>query len=180
MRSKLLPQGKGWWKNADDPWQFLACAKELKAALKSGDPQAFMSDLPVHQDGTCNGLQHYAALGGDARGAQQVNLSVTDRPSDVYTFVAEMVQRAIERDVAKGNQYAIMLSGKIARKVVKQTVCLHFQAIEVASVLWCRFIGHDHCVPRHLYRRSRPDRASVQGLRRHATRGGVVYRCISR
>ena len=51
-------------------WQFLACCKELKAALESGDPAAFMSDLPVHQDGTCNGLQHYAALGGDTNGAR--------------------------------------------------------------------------------------------------------------
>lgn len=95
---------------------------ELRAALESPDPHAFMSALPVHQDGTCNGLQHYAALGGDAQGAQQVNLGVTDRPSDVYTFVANMVEQQILLDVEKGNKYAIMLSGKVARKIVKQTV----------------------------------------------------------
>ena len=83
-----------------------------------------MSNLPVHQDGTCNGLQHYAALGGDSRGAQQVNLDVTDKPSDVYTYVANMVQKVIDEDVKKGDKYAMMLTGKIARKVVKQTVCL--------------------------------------------------------
>lgn len=111
-----------FWRKADDPWQFLACCKELKAALDSPDPHAFMSNLAVHQDGTCNGLQHYAALGGDSRGAAQVNLSVTDRPSDVYTYVAKMVQEAMQEDIEKGNKYAIMLNGKIARKVVKQTV----------------------------------------------------------
>ena len=86
-----------------------------------------MSNLAVHQDGTCNGLQHYAALGGDSRGAQQVNLGVTDKPSDVYTYVAEMVQASIDEDVKKGDKYAQMLTGKIARKVVKQTVSLDCQ-----------------------------------------------------
>ena len=99
---------------------------ELRAALESPDPTAFESSLPVHQDGTCNGLQHYAALGGDAAGAAQVNLDVTgnDRPSDVYTFVATMVEAEIAKDKANGNEFAAELSGKIARKVVKQTVSL--------------------------------------------------------
>ena len=47
-------------------WQ--ACI-ELSAALKHpqelGGPHAFVSHLPVHQDGSCNGLQHYAALSRD-------------------------------------------------------------------------------------------------------------------
>lgn len=114
--------GRRWWQNADDPWQCLACCMELRAALESSDPLAFASSLPVHQDGTCNGLQHYAALGGDDRGAQQVNLSVTDRPSDVYTHVANMVEKVIAEDAKKDNMYAKILSGKISRKVVKQTV----------------------------------------------------------
>ena len=96
---------------------------ELTNALKSGDPEAFPSCLPIHQDGTCNGLQHYAALGGDSKGAKQVNLDVTDRPSDVYTHVAEMVEAVIKRDIEeRDDKYAKMLAGKVARKVVKQTV----------------------------------------------------------
>ena len=95
---------------------------ELRAALESGDPLSYEGALPVHQDGTCNGLQHYAALGGDAQGAQQVNLGVTDRPSDVYTHVATMVEAVLAKDAEAGNPAAIMLKGKIARKVVKQTV----------------------------------------------------------
>lgn len=81
-----------------------------------------MSTLPIHQDGTCNGLQHYAALGGDREGAAQVNLAVTDRPSDVYTYVAEMVNKIVERDAAAGHKVAQLLVDKISRKVVKQTV----------------------------------------------------------
>ena len=98
---------------------------ELRAALEHPDPTQFESDLPVHQDGTCNGLQHYAALGGDDQGAAQVNLSETDRPSDVYTYVSDMVEQSIEEDVKKGNKMAILLQGKVSRKVVKQTVSSH-------------------------------------------------------
>jgi DNA-directed RNA polymerase len=117
-----LLQGQRWWTKADDPWQCLATCMELRAALESGNPHGYMSALPVHQDGTCNGLQHYAALGGDDQGAKQVNLDITDRPSDVYTFVADMVEKQIEKDLEKGEKYAQMLAGKVSRKVVKQTV----------------------------------------------------------
>jgi DNA-directed RNA polymerase, mitochondrial len=95
---------------------------ELRAALESPNPHAYECAFPVHQDGTCNGLQHYAALGGDSRGAKQVNLSVAERPSDVYTYVANMVQNKIEEDAAKDHKYAKVVNGKITRKVVKQTV----------------------------------------------------------
>ena len=67
-------------------------------------------------------MQHYAALGGDAVGAAQVNLAAGDRPSDVYTYVANMVEKSIADDLANGNKYAQVLAGKVSRKVVKQTV----------------------------------------------------------
>lgn len=115
-------QGQRWWLGADDPWQCLAACKELKNALHSPDPHAFVSQLAIHQDGTCNGLQHYAALGGDAIGARQVNLEPGDKPSDVYTGVAELVQRDIAEEARQGQELAQHLDGKISRKVVKQTV----------------------------------------------------------
>lgn len=114
--------GHRWWLEAEDPWQCLAACKELRNALNSRDPHLFMSKLAVHQDGTCNGLQHYAALGGDAMGARQVNLEPGDRPSDIYSGVAELVQEGIADDARQGNEIARHLEGKITRKVVKQTV----------------------------------------------------------
>jgi DNA-directed RNA polymerase, mitochondrial len=95
---------------------------DLHAALSSPDPIEYESSIPVHQDGTCNGLQHYAALGGDPEGAAQVNLAPGDRPSDVYTYVANMAEKYVEEDAAKGNPQALILKGRIARKIVKQTV----------------------------------------------------------
>ena len=53
---------------------------EVRDALASGDPAAFRSRLPVQMDGSCNGLQHYAALSRDAPGAHAVNLLPVDRP----------------------------------------------------------------------------------------------------
>ncbi|KIN00408.1 hypothetical protein OIDMADRAFT_125253 [Oidiodendron maius Zn] len=114
--------GSRWWLKAEDPWQCLAACMELKNALESPEPTKFVSHLPVHQDGTCNGLQHYAALGGDAWGAQQVNLEPGDRPADVYSAVANLVKESIAADKEKGNPYAQILAGRITRKVVKQTV----------------------------------------------------------
>lgn len=115
-------QGNRWWLEAEDPWQCLAACMELTAAMESPDPTKFISHLPVHQDGTCNGLQHYAALGGDSWGARQVNLVPGDKPADVYSAVADLVIKELDEDMAHGNQMAKALHGKIKRKVVKQTV----------------------------------------------------------
>ncbi|KAI0594025.1 hypothetical protein F4775DRAFT_575392 [Biscogniauxia sp. FL1348] len=114
--------GKRWWLQAEDPWQCLAACFELKAALEAPDPSKYVSHLPVHQDGTCNGLQHYAALGGDVWGAQQVNLVPGDQPADVYSAVAELVKESIAEEVKADNFLAKAVEGKITRKVVKQTV----------------------------------------------------------
>ncbi|RAL14983.1 DNA-directed RNA polymerase [Aspergillus homomorphus CBS 101889] len=115
-------KGRRWWLTAEDPWQCLAACCELRNALQLADPTQYLSRLPIHQDGSCNGLQHYAALGGDKVGAQQVNLEPSDRPSDVYSGVAEWVKSTVSREAAAGNPTAKFLEGKITRKIVKQTV----------------------------------------------------------
>ena len=114
--------GRRWWVKAEDPWQCLACCMELKNAFDSPDPTRFVSQLPVHQDGTCNGLQHYAALGGDHAGARQVNLEPSDRPQDIYTGVAELVKEMVAKEAEQGLALASFIHGHITRKVVKRTV----------------------------------------------------------
>lgn len=115
-------EGSRWWLKAEDPWQCLGACMELKRALDSPDPRRFVSHLPIHQDGTCNGLQHYAALGGDVLGAKQVNLIPGDRPADVYSAIADMVRAEIVADANQGDEMAKLLQDHIIRKVVKQTV----------------------------------------------------------
>ncbi|KIM41950.1 hypothetical protein M413DRAFT_71072 [Hebeloma cylindrosporum] len=135
-------KGSRWWAKADDPWQCLATCMELKNALDLEDPTTYICSLPVHQDGTCNGLQHYAALGGDATGAQQVNLAAGDRPSDVYTHISLLVEKDIAVDAAAGNALAQSLQGKVTRKVVKQTV--------MTTVYGVTFIGARDQIERQL------------------------------
>lgn len=125
--------GSRWWLKAEDPWQCLAACFELKAALQLQDPTTYVSHLPVHQDGTCNGLQHYAALGGDTWGAKQVNLEPGERPADVYSAVADLVKAAIAKDAAAKNRFGEILNGKITRKVVKQTVMTNVYGVTFAG-----------------------------------------------
>jgi DNA-directed RNA polymerase len=134
--------GRRWWLKAEDPWQFLAACHELRNALLLPDPTEYVSHLPIHQDGSCNGLQHYAALGGDKVGAQQVNLEPSDRPSDVYTGVCEFVKEAIAQDAANGHELAVLLDGRVTRKIVKQTV--------MTNVYGVTFLGATRQVKRQL------------------------------
>jgi DNA-directed RNA polymerase len=126
-------KGSRWWLEAEDPWQCLSACFELAAAHELPDPTKFVSNLPVHQDGTCNGLQHYAALGGDTWGAKQVNLEPGERPADVYTAVANLVKEAIVKDAADGDTFGKILNGKITRKVVKQTVMTNVYGVTFAG-----------------------------------------------
>lgn len=114
--------GEGWWMKSEEPWQTLACCMEIANAVRSPNPEEYECGFPVHQDGSCNGLQHYAALGGDEAGARAVNLAPADRPQDVYSAVAALVEEMRARDAAAGVSSAIILENFVRRKVIKQTV----------------------------------------------------------
>ncbi|RHY35077.1 hypothetical protein DYB32_000435 [Aphanomyces invadans] len=89
-----------WWQQAEAPFLTLGVVFELARAIQSPNPEEYLSNVPVHMDGSCNGLQHYAALGRDQAGAEQVNLVKADKPQDVYTGVASRVIEQMERDAA--------------------------------------------------------------------------------
>lgn len=95
---------------------------------------------------SCNGLQHYAALGRDMEGAYQVNLGSTERPGDVYTHVAKMVIKMINEDLKDVNNpnynIASKLTDNIKRKTIKQTV--------MTSVYGVTFIGAREQIGRQL------------------------------
>ena len=69
-----------WWQQAEKPWEVLAACREVRDALATGNPAEYVSRLPVQIDGSCNGLQHYAALGRDLAGGLSVNLLPCDKP----------------------------------------------------------------------------------------------------
>lgn len=114
--------GKMWWTKSDEPWQTLAACKEIDNALQSPNVEKYVCRLPIHQDGSCNGLQHYAALGRDQIGAESVNLYPSNTPQDVYSVVATMVDEYRKIDAEAGDEVAKALEGYVTRKVIKQTV----------------------------------------------------------
>lgn len=114
--------GRMWWSSSDEPWQTLACCIEIAKVHRSPDPAKFMSGFPIHQDGSCNGLQHYAALGRDTAGAVSVNLAPSPVPQDVYSAVAALVEDSRTKDAENDVKVAKILEGFIKRKVIKQTV----------------------------------------------------------
>ncbi|CAI4221260.1 unnamed protein product [Auanema sp. JU1783] len=122
--------GRGWWLESEEPWQTLAACFEIRDAILSGDPESFVSHLAVHQDGSCNGLQHYAALGRDKQGGEEVNLLPSELPNDVYSSVAVRVeQKRVEdenNEQSEFHEVALKLREflpvVVPRKVIKQTV----------------------------------------------------------
>ncbi|XP_066375479.1 DNA-directed RNA polymerase 3, chloroplastic-like [Miscanthus floridulus] len=120
--------GNCWWTNAEDPFQCLAACMDLSDALKSPSPCRAVSHLPIHQDGSCNGLQHYAALGRDYMGAVAVNLVPGEKPADIYSEIAARVLNAVHEDSMKDPatnptaSLASVLVDQVDRKLVKQTV----------------------------------------------------------
>ncbi|XP_072382845.1 DNA-directed RNA polymerase, mitochondrial [Diabrotica undecimpunctata] len=114
--------GRRWWAQSDEPWQTLSCCMEIADIVRSSEPEKFLSHFPIHQDGSCNGLQHYAALGRDSSGAYSVNLAPSEKPQDVYSAVVKLVEQQRVCDAENGIEIAKVLEGFIKRKVIKQTI----------------------------------------------------------
>lgn len=108
-----------WWLKADKPWQALATMKELSEVYKMPfhARHLYGARIPVHMDGSCNGLQHYAALGLDTEGAKAVNLSNNeeDKPADVYSRVLHIVNQRIRADAALPVEAAKPSAARVGR-----------------------------------------------------------------
>ena len=104
------------WTQADEPWHFLAAAKEWSAFLEHG--LGFVSSLPVAQDATTQGLQIYAKLLLDPVAGLATNVLPRDEPGDVYQTVANKV---VEKLRVSDNPYAPKwLAFGINRKTTKR------------------------------------------------------------
>jgi DNA-directed RNA polymerase len=128
------PHDNNFWTGADKPFQFLAACMAL---LHPEDA----AHLPVGSDGTCNGLQHYAAMLRDPWLGGLVNLSANTKPQSIYTIITDAVVKQVQADTCdtsgtmvpymeENNIPAKMLLSSVAkmalpfaiRKIVKQPV----------------------------------------------------------
>ena len=89
-----------WRSVAKRPFLFLAFCKAWKGYMDAG--LGYVCHLPVHIDGTCNGLQHIAVLTGSAALAQATNVAPTLNAEgvcvrrDIYSEVAAQVAQALQ------------------------------------------------------------------------------------
>ncbi|MFN3914761.1 MAG: DNA-directed RNA polymerase [Aquabacterium sp.] len=108
----------------ESPFCFVAFCLEwakLQAHVDAGLPEsAFVSHLAVAFDGACNGLQNFSAMLRDPVGGAATGLVPSDRPSDIYTKVAQATQELINQDAAQGHEVAVRWVGKMTRKLAKR------------------------------------------------------------
>lgn len=112
--------GARFWTQADSPWCALAACLELAGWSIAGED--YVSHLPIAMDGTCSGLQHFSAMLKDEVGGKAVNLIPSDKPSDIYTQVAELVETKL---LGMTDVMSLAWRGHVTRKIVKQP-CMTF------------------------------------------------------
>lgn len=116
------------WCDADSPFQTLMIAREWVEAQK--DKEGFVSHVPIGLDGTCNGLQHFAALGRDRAAAKLTNLLPSDKPQSLYLAIVDAVDEIVDRDCRETpykNEEGFVnpchaWKGRIVKEVVKTPI----------------------------------------------------------
>jgi hypothetical protein len=117
LASAESPIEKSFWREvASKPMQFLAFC--LAYSQWKEDPQAPIH-LPIQIDGTCNGLQHIAALTCDEALARAVNVlpKAEGFPGDIYTELSEAAANTLGKlheikglKLPKEHQSAILMA----------------------------------------------------------------------
>lgn len=114
------------WVDADKPWQFLAACMEMRRWWTEGE--GMVSTLPIHIDGTCNGIQHLAAMVRDEKAGALVNLVPSDTPQDIYAAAAETLQGHLEELAKQGDTTAALwlrlCNGTVPRSLTKRPVMI--------------------------------------------------------
>ena len=88
------PIANKWWSDEGDDkkkWQLLASI--LDFYREDG-----MNQVAVQMDGSCNGIQHWSAIGRDEIGAKATNLLPFDEPCDLYTEVAQSANKFLQEE----------------------------------------------------------------------------------
>lgn len=112
------------FRGADSPWCFYVAARELLAAIDSGDPESFMSGVPVAMDATCSGMQHLSAILRDPVGGMFTNLLPNNgtEKEDIYAGVAAVAVSSIQKDKENLEQAMFWLSAGVPRSAAKRPV----------------------------------------------------------
>lgn len=109
----------------DSPFMFLAFCKEwlslhVHCYSLGNNQEDFVSHLPISFDGSCNGLQNFSAMLRDSIGGAATGLVPSDRPADIYSLVASVAQKQIDKEAAEGSAQAQRWVGRMTRKLTKR------------------------------------------------------------
>lgn len=143
LASASDPLHNHWWMKADEPFSALSVCIEIQKILQfvqhgKGSIEEYICRLPIHQDGSCNGLQHYAALAADELGGKAVNLVPMDTKQDVYSTVKDIVEQKIIADVenrlmGEDRDHAAFMLKILDRKLIKRPVMTTVYGVTLAG-----------------------------------------------
>jgi DNA-directed RNA polymerase len=106
------------WREADDPFSFVAVCMELCAAEKDRN---YATRFPVLIDGSCNGIQHLALMTRDEEAGRLVNLTDADEIFDLYKTVEDRVREWLK--ASDDDEAGWWLSrDRLSRTLIKQPV----------------------------------------------------------
>lgn len=138
------PYGENLWMDNETTkknpsFQRLAATFALIEALDTG-----YSSLPVQLDGSCNGSQHWSAIMRDPKIAELVNVSPTEKPGDLYQYVADIATELISKGETRWHEIFYMhWEGNIPRKVLKRsTMCDAYGITDHGIRRYVREEGH--------------------------------------
>lgn len=106
------PISNTFWTTADakHKWQALAGCHDLYV-----EPE--WTSVPVQMDGSCNGIQHWSAMGRDEIGATATNLIDNDVPNDLYSEVKIELQNILsDRDDEWSDRWLPHVTRKLAKR----------------------------------------------------------------
>lgn len=112
-----------------------------------------LTQLPIQIDGSCNGVQHWAAIMRDVDLAYKVNLTGNKDPQDLYGFVADSMTASMSNDSKDDNAdpntkdwaqlFLAHWDNKIPRSVCKRAVMTDPYGVTFYGIRrYCKTEGH--------------------------------------
>lgn len=134
------------FRDADSPWCFLAALRDLVNAVRSGDPQTYVSHIPVAMDATNSGGQHFSAMLRDTVGGRLTNLYWTGNPekADLYMDVKQRTDAKVAGMLSNLDtvvQAKFWTDNEVTRKMTKRPAMTFFYSATARSCSEYIFLG---------------------------------------
>ena len=93
MEAVTNPAKATYWKEADEPFQFLAYCEEFYSIFMTGERDT--TRVFIGRDMSCSGIQFLSSLIGDEKAMSFVNVIPGDEPRDAYGEVARVARQLL-------------------------------------------------------------------------------------